>query len=498
MAVSALDLISMVDALLAEHNRPLGSGRRASAAGGLGRRLQDAIPPSCDAVDAAVAWMESRIDALAADVAAAPSSEQPGPGVRAGVAPRRSARGGVGTRHDDGGDSIGELARLEREAKEMGARVQCDRGRVAALRKQLDAAGVASCVAATERAPGATSNRAPPAAPASLAAVVVRPGRGGAAGTSIAELREAAARRAVALRRALPGVRAEAVSLARERTELEHELRVAGVPVEVEGLTRDDDDAPCASSGLADPDGEPGGSPHPLALLAQLRRLDEAVAEGRASGNADAAAARDGGASDRPAAPLGGAAAAARRNIHQLRDAAAPIVPVTVFRDGFMLYRGPFRPFGTDAADLFARQAMAGFWPHELQQSYPDGCRMQLHDCCGHTHAAAHAEALAQHSVRARSGVVGLADVAEGANALLAPQGAEQLLRRLPASVVRSGGSVVPVRDELAALLGKGGVGHRGHGPHQAPPPSEAGLTAMPHDPQHVRAARLRRFEARP
>ena len=36
----------MVDALLAEHDRPLGSGRRASAACGVGRRLQDGLGPA--------------------------------------------------------------------------------------------------------------------------------------------------------------------------------------------------------------------------------------------------------------------------------------------------------------------------------------------------------------------------------------------------------------------------------------------------------------------
>jgi len=251
----------------------------------------------------------------------------------------------------------------------------------------------------------------------------------------------------------------------------------------------DDDDAPCASSARGE------GSPHPLALLAQLRRLDEAMADGQADGDGDGFEAGDSGGRDRPGGTFGRAAAA--RRVHRLCDSAVPTVPVTIFRDGLMLYRGPFRPFGSDAADMFARQVMAGFLPHELRRSYPDGCRMQLHDCCAHTHAAAHADALAQHSVRARAGVAGLADVAEGASALLVPQGADQLLRKLPASVVRTGGNVVPIRNELAELLGKGGVGPQGQAPQQAPAPSDHGLTRMAHDPQHVRAARLRRFEAR-
>ena len=180
--------------------------------------------------------------------------------------------------------------------------------------------------------------------------------------------------------------------------------------------------------------------------------------------------------------------------VHGLSDG-PPVVPLTVFADGFMLYRGPFRPFGARDADLFSRQVMSGRMPHELNMRHPDGFGLELHDRCGVTHAQAHADAAAHHAAASKrsaaggvAGVAGLADLADGADALLAPRSADQLLQRLPASVLRDG-NVMPVRNEVAELLG---VAARR-------PPAAAREEKPSQDELHaVRAARLRRFGAGP
>jgi hypothetical protein len=46
-------------------------------------------------------------------------------------------------------------------------------------------------------------------------------------------------------------------------------------------------------------------------------------------------------------------------------------VPCSVFSDGLMLRRGPFRPWSEAAP--FVREAMAGYLPYELKQARPDG-----------------------------------------------------------------------------------------------------------------------------
>ena len=45
-------------------------------------------------------------------------------------------------------------------------------------------------------------------------------------------------------------------------------------------------------------------------------------------------------------------------------------MPCSVFSDGLMLRRGPFRPWSEAAP--FVREAMAGYLPYELKQARPD------------------------------------------------------------------------------------------------------------------------------
>lgn len=438
-----------IDALLREFHRPEAAPKQSFA--GIGRKLQDNGPrvggapaaTSAD-VDTSMAWMEQRVRQLDVLTSEAHQSQQREPQRMSKPAGSSAATPRAGA--DNGG--VAELASLERGLREATGRLLAVRTRVMAARAQLEAVGVdANAVASSETAPV-------PAVAAPRAAMPVRPavppgrggGRGGAAGGSTAptasELREATSRRAALVRKQLPAVREQLEAAEREAAELGELLRAAGLQAAV-------DEAAIA-------EGTSAGSPHPAALYAQLVHLDRAHRATLAV--ADALPTRLGG------------------GVHSLVEGGAPKIPLTVFADGFMLYRGPFRPFGSEEARGFAEQAMSGFLPHELQQRHPEGFALELHDRSAETHANAHAEARAR--VAAAAGIAGVADL-EATHSLLAPQRAEQLLRNLPEAVVRDGG-LVPVRSEVAAMLGAA--------------PAARGPMQQRHDAQAVREARLKRF----
>lgn len=408
-----------------------------------GRRLDGAAVPSSHAADtdAAMKWMEARIDALAVEAApsaapAQPSARRGGPSARARAPP------------PDGGADIVALAQLEAQTRQVSAAVQAAQERALQLRARLERAGIDDGAIGRARQPAPA---APAAAPATVA---VRSRRGskerGGAATSASELADAAGRRAGMLRRQLPAARAQLEAVERECAQLAQLAADSGLS---------DSEPPAAPSASAAPTGR---LPHPSALLAQLRALDEALRSTATAGNANNAGGR----------------------VHSLLDA-PPLIPLTVFSDGFMLYRGPFRPMNEVSATLFAQQVMAGMVPNELQERFPDGFGLQLHDKTSTTHAHAHADAAATHVARAKgpagARLRGLSDVGGGADALLAPQSAEQLLQRLPDNVVRDG-NLLPVRSDVAELLGVGRRAAAAHGP------------ADENDVQAVRAARLRRF----
>ena len=292
------------------------------------------------------------------------------------------------------------------------------------------------------------------------------------------------------MRKQLPCVRAQLEAAANEATQLETLVHSSGLVVADAA-----DGAPAGVGGGGD-----SGSPHPVALYAQLQRLDRAQ---RAALDADISAVAGGArretstavhslrnARDGASPARDGASSARHGAVHSLRNGRAPKVPLTVFADGFMLYRGPFRPFGTEQASGFAEQVMAGFLPHELQQRHPTGFELELHDCTSETHArmlaAAHARAAAAR------GIAGLADL-DAVYALLAPQSAEQLVRQLPESVVRDG-TVLPIRSEVAALLGAAHLGAPTAKGKAVVPGRGGSQQGAAHDAEAVREARLRRF----
>jgi hypothetical protein len=270
------------------------------------------------------------------------------------------------------------------------------------------------------------------------------------------DLKEAMSRRAALVRRQTPVARKQLVDLQHELGQLERLAAEGGVSL----------GQPAAGANAAGGPNERVSGP---TLFAQLVHLDHAARrEAKQVGDA------------------GDATAASRGAVHTLADG-APSIPLTVFSNGFMLYRGPFRPFGSEEAAPFITQVMGGYLPHELQQRHPGGFTFTLHDRSSQTHADAAADARGR-SDGGNAAVRGMADI-DGAAALLAPQRPEALLRQLPASVISGDGGVVPVRSEVADLLGVRGQNAL-HG--------AAHSTGMPaQDAKAMREARLRRFEGR-
>ena len=425
---------SMKDAddVLREYQRRAAKPR----ASGAGRRLQDNGPrtsAATDEIDASVAWMEARVKQL--DVLA---SQPPEP--KKAVATRTPRA-----------DGVAELSALELALRGLTSQLQSERARVAALRESLAAAGVDD---------SRVAQPAPPPTVAPSAAVAVRPvARGGrgvaAAPTTGADLKDAMARRAALVRRQTPVAQQQLAAVEQERKALEELAEATGV------CTVDNETVEY----LADPN---GAADLPARLLSQIRRLDQAMRDGQRDASKPAVVSRSG--------------------IHSLADT-APSIPFTVFADGFMLYRGPFRPFDGDEARDFTAQVMAGYLPHELQLRHPDGLVFEIHDLTAETHAAAHARAAASTGSSAGRPHIGSLTDVQGAASLLAPQRPEQLLRLLPETIVRSGGDMVPVRSEIAAMLGTRPVKPGGRGASETDRQDGTDVHAM-------REARLRRFGA--
>ena len=500
------------EAILAEYRRPQDSGRRIERAG-LGRRLDGGnvsanpsqIPTAASSAhdtDAAMKWMESRIDALAAEVAAEnkpsalQSARRGGRGKMVTPRIRGDHPGGTASAAPASDGHIAELMQLEAKSRAVASRLRTERRAVELLREQLQRAGleqdgdvlvtvVDGNVGAARQESALDQRRVGPSGGAggiacgggasgghsARAVIAVRPSQAGA--TSASDLSDATARRAASLQRQIPTMEADLDATVRERAQLEELVRRHlgdGAVAEATSAAAAAGGAHGARNG---PAAGAGGMPEPAALFAQLERLDRAA---------------------RTALP---ASTARGAGVHTLGGGGPPIVPVTVFADGFMLYRGPFRPLvrggsgstgggASGTNELFVTQVMAGMLPHELQQRYPDGFAFELHDRSQMTHAQAHEEAL-RKSAGGGSRIAGVADVTDGAAALLAPRGADQLLRNLPSSVVRDG-NLVPVRSDVAEILGAaGGVASRSARPQQ---PSNAGAD----DLAAMRAARLRRF----
>jgi hypothetical protein len=55
-------------------------------------------------------------------------------------------------------------------------------------------------------------------------------------------------------------------------------------------------------------------------------------------------------------------------------------IPFTVFKNGFMLRRGPFRPYSDAPNQAFVADILDGYFPLEFKEEFPDGVIFDLRD----------------------------------------------------------------------------------------------------------------------
>ena len=105
-------------------------------------------------------------------------------------------------------------------------------------------------------------------------------------------------------------------------------------------------------------------------------------------------------------------------------------IDVSVYSDGIMIKRGPFRNNHSDSCKSFVRDIMDGFFPSELRSEYPDGVMFRLID---------------RHNIPY-----------EGSTDQTAGKLTREDLLRNVRKVVLKDGNLVPMRSNIEQLLDKG------------------------------------------
>ena len=99
-------------------------------------------------------------------------------------------------------------------------------------------------------------------------------------------------------------------------------------------------------------------------------------------------------------------------------------IPLTFYRNGLLIRRGPFRANGSPSYTTFVQDILDGFFPSEFRSDYPDGVILELRD--------RHIDDYSANKEQKMS--------------------AAQFVRRMPKNVIRNG-LVVEIRDEVDKLL---------------------------------------------
>ncbi len=108
------------------------------------------------------------------------------------------------------------------------------------------------------------------------------------------------------------------------------------------------------------------------------------------------------------------------------------MVPLTLYQNGLLLFKGPFRPYSHPSTQELLADLCEGYFPSELQSSYPNGVPIECQDLRGTVYT--------QPSFPGGGEMVGERETLHS------------FLSRLPASVVR-GGKVVDIRASIAHTL---------------------------------------------
>ncbi len=105
------------------------------------------------------------------------------------------------------------------------------------------------------------------------------------------------------------------------------------------------------------------------------------------------------------------------------------VIPLTLYKNGLVLFQGPFRPYSHPATQQLCADLADGYFPSELQSSYPDGVPFE---CVDQRHANYSQEIGVMSGGRRES--------------------VDSFLSKLPVSVMR-GGKVIDIRASVAHTL---------------------------------------------
>lgn len=109
-------------------------------------------------------------------------------------------------------------------------------------------------------------------------------------------------------------------------------------------------------------------------------------------------------------------------------------IKLTMYKNGLMIKRGPFRPAGSDSFNSFTRDIMDGYFPSEFRETSPEGVLLELTD---------------KRNEYFKNDTSTESSYCQGA------MKAAQLLERLPKTVIR-GGDIVSVRGDISAKITSG------------------------------------------
>ncbi|XP_019836293.1 UBX domain-containing protein 11 isoform X5 [Bos indicus] len=125
-------------------------------------------------------------------------------------------------------------------------------------------------------------------------------------------------------------------------------------------------------------------------------------------------------------------------------------IPLRLYRNGIVMFDGPFRPFHDPSTQRCLRDILDGFFPSELQRLYPDGVPFKVSDL--------RSQVYPEHGLDPFPGegrVVGLQRIRKPLDSIEhsgSRMTAEKFLNRLPKFVIRQGEVIDirgPIRDTL-------------------------------------------------
>jgi hypothetical protein len=111
-------------------------------------------------------------------------------------------------------------------------------------------------------------------------------------------------------------------------------------------------------------------------------------------------------------------------------------IPITIYKDGILIKRGPFREMGSDSFNSFVGDVLDGYFPSEFRGENPDGVILKLTDKRNELFQRGEGTAMGPNSSLADHQI-----------------GSAQFLSRLPKTVVK-GGNILSVRDDVASRFG--------------------------------------------